>query len=325
MFNLLYVVDPHARATNPRNRKDDYKDTFFLKIREIFQIAWENECKAIICSGDLLDLFSVSDNFKNELVDLLDESPVEIWTTPGNHELNGYNLSTYESSSLKVIERMSKKLCVVFPGKPVFFTDPDVQISFTPYSGKMDIDGYGYDLETEEERSFPGIKVQVSHGMAIDHVPPFDRYSLLDDIKTSADLVLTGHDHTGYGRYVRYDNKTFCNPGSITRIKASTTEIERPICVSLIYCNDSGFSIEFVPLQTAKPGEEVLDRSIIEMEQKRDYAMEQFTTLIQAGSQKIALNVNQAIEEIAKKESYAPTVVKKVLEKIDLCRGRILL
>ena len=78
-------------------------------------------------------------------------------------------------------------------------------------------------------------------------------------------MVLCGHDHTGFGIYNRSDGKVFANIGSITRLSASEAEINRPIQVLLIDVKSPGvFGLERIPLQSAKPGEEVLDRSRIE-------------------------------------------------------------
>jgi exonuclease SbcD len=188
----------------------------------------------------------------------------------------------------------------------------------------MDINGYGYSPEIITEKR-DAIWVHVAHGMLLDHEPPFDRFTLIGDVRSDADLILTGHDHLGYGVVTRNDGKVFCNPGSITRISASISEIERPIQIAKITFNDNKkFEIELLRLESAKPGPEVLDRSVIETEQKREYAMEQFTALVKTTTgESISLNINQVIEQIAKKEHYAPDVVKMALDKIDLCRSMV--
>ncbi|MDJ1630995.1 hypothetical protein QNN00_14240 [Bacillus velezensis] len=118
----------------------------------------------------------------------------------------------------------------------------------------------------------------------LDHTPPFDRFTLIKDVETTADLVLTGHDHTGYGIYERADGKTFVNCGAICRLSASQTEITRKIEVLLIDIQNRKYDLELIPLQSAKPGEEILDRSAIEREQERQYAMEEFASLIQSNT-----------------------------------------
>ena len=131
-------------------------------------------------------------------------------------------------------------------------------------------------------------------------------------------MVLCGHDHTGFGIYNRSDGKVFANIGSITRLSASEAEINRPIQVLLIDVKSPGvFGLERIPLQSAKPGEEVLDRSRIEAEKKRAYAMEEFASLIQTETgEDVLVDINTIVESIAKTESINSDVVEIALTKI---------
>lgn len=157
--------------------------------------------------------------------------------------------------------------------------------------------------------------------MLLDHRPPFDRYSDLYKVDTTADIILTGHDHLGYGIYHRSaDDKLFVNPGSLLRMSASVNEMERQIRVALIKIDEiSGkYEAEFIPVSCAKSGEEVLDRSRIEEEKERQYAMDNFSALIQGHTgNKVLMDINQIIDQVAAEEKYSPEVVKTALQIID--------
>ena len=312
-MKFLYMADLHLRGNNPRSRTDDYKEAVKAKLREVFEIAERNACKAILCSGDIWDRPEVSIGVLIEFMQLFRECPVEFYTCVGNHDIHGYNLDTYDRTSLRLLTELVPKLRVVGENETVRY--PGVVITFAPYSGRMDREGYGYDTPYQG----PELKIHVAHGMLLDHTPPFDRFTLIQHVQTSADLILTGHEHIGYGIYHRADGKVFCNPGSLTRISASTGEMERTIQVALIEIQDEqAFDIKLIPLQSAKSGPEVLDRSKIEEDQKRQYAMEEFAALIQTGSgEKVLLNIDDIVETIARQEAVSPDVVKKTLEKIQ--------
>ncbi|MPM81104.1 hypothetical protein SDC9_128156 [bioreactor metagenome] len=250
------------------------------------------------------------------------ESPVPIYTTAGNHDIHGYNLDTYERTSLRLLELLVPKFRVInSPGYP--FLCDDVAVTFTPSTGQVDRDGYGY--SPAHRHSDTRFHIHIAHGMLLDHIPPFDRYTLIKDVQTTADLILTGHDHQGFGIYKRADGKLFCNPGSLTRLSASAGEMERPIQVALITIDSDIVDIQLIALQSAKAGSEVLDRSKIEAEQQRQYAMEEFAALIQTGNgDKVLLNINDIVEAIATKEAYDPAVVQKTLEKIQEQQANIL-
>ena len=337
MIKLLYTGDWHLRGTNPRNRLDDYKEAVKAKLRDVFDLARKWEVKAILAPGDIWDRPEVSIGVLLEYVEVLKESPVEIITTIGNHDIYGYNVETYYRSSLKLLEMLVPQFTVIAdPLQRRQFVDDlgnSVILSATPYSAKMDINGFGYDPggHTEHRPEYGPRKAQdgayrihIAHGMLLDHRPPFDRYTLIQDAYTTADLVLTGHDHLGYGMYKRQDGVVFCNPGALTRLAASISEMERTVQVALISVDGREATINLVPLKTAKPGAEILDRSKIEAEKERAYAMDQFSALIQSKTgEAVLLDVNQIVEEIAKLEGAAPHVIKAALELIDQQREKV--
>lgn len=316
-MKLLFTGDLHFRGTSPRNRKDDYLTAAKAKMREVYKIAVEHNAKAIITPGDVFDRPEVSISVLLDVVNLLKESPVPIYTTIGNHDVFSYNLDTYERTSLHLLEMLVPQLKVYSENQMAIIgtNDADVAITFEPYSNKIDREGYGYSPYDKEANT---VAIHVAHGLLLNHVPPFDRFTLVQEVKTDADIVLTGHCHTGYGIHKRSDGKVFCNPGALMRLAASQTEIERPIQVALIDIRSKeDFDITLVPLQCAKSGEEVLDRSKIEENAARAYAMEEFAALIQTNtSEKVMLNIPDIIEQIAKMENFDPQVIQEALKKI---------
>ncbi len=332
-MKLIFTGDWHLRGTNPRNRIGSYVDAAKEKIREVFAIAVDIGAKAILVPGDIFDAPQVADSVKSMYADLLSESPVPIYTTPGNHDLSGYNIDTYENGSLKILSRMVPGLGVVIrPNDGKLFTEYGdmgeellVHVTFTPYSGKVDREGYGYtpDYLGAFSSFTEPFRIHVAHAMALDHIPPFDRYTLLQDIKTEADLVLTGHDHTGYGVYRRADGKVFCNPGALMRSSASMSELERPIQVAVIDIRTKDdFDVTLIPIRSARVGSEVLDRSGIEADKARSYAMESFAALIKTNTgAKVLLDIPTIIETIASQEGIDAEVIATALKKIEEARA----
>jgi exonuclease SbcD len=204
-------------------------------------------------------------------------------------------------------------------GTQAIGADQDIWVSFQPYTNAVDINNFGYSYSLPEKAS---LHIHIAHGMLMDHIPPFDRYSLVQNIETNADIVLTGHCHTGYGVYKRKDGKIFCNPGSLLRSSASAGELERPIQVAVIDTQTK--DIQLVPLKCAKPGNDVLDRSKIEADERREYAMSEFAALIQTGTgEKALLDIDNIVETIAKQDKLPAEVVKKTLEKISEMKGLV--
>jgi len=327
---FIYTGDWHLRGTNPRNRVGSYVDAAKEKLREVFGIAEQVGAVAIVCGGDIFDSHQVADSVKDMYADLLSESPVPIYTTAGNHDLSGYNLDTYKNGSLSILERMVPGLHVKLrpdDAEIIIPNDgaPPIYLTFTPYSGKVDREGYGYSPENLKSlEGYPEpFRLHTSHAMALDHIPPFDRFTLLTDIQTEADLLLTGHCHTGYGVFNRADGKVFCNPGSLLRSSASMSELERPIQVAVIDVRaKNDFDITLVRLKCAKVGTEVLDRTGIEADAARSYAMDTFAALIKTNTgAKVLLDITAIVETIAAQEEIDQEVVDVALKKIAEARA----
>lgn len=319
---LLYTGDWHLRGNNPRNRIDNYVDAADRKLYELFQLATDFNVEAILMPGDLWDRPEVAISILLHYASILSKSPVPIIVTIGNHDIYGYNISSYERTSLKLLEILVPQLEVLYQPDEYRKLGSRVYLTATPYSSRIDIDGYGY---SPEEGLLPrdaaqGLVIHMAHGMLLDHIPPFDRYTTIQGVKTTADLVLSGHDHKGFGVYKRPDGVTFCNPGAMLRISASVSEIERTVQVALITADTVArkVDVKLVPLQQAAPGDQVLDRSKVEESKQRQYAMENFSALIQSHTGgKVLLDVNQIVDTIAAQEGYAPEVVRTALAIID--------
>lgn len=315
-MKLLYFGDIHIRGKNPRNRTDDYKEALKAKLSEIWNLAKYYGVKAVICPGDVFDRPEVTNSVLLEFAEVFKECPVPIYTTPGNHDVYSYNLDTYGRTSLRILELIVPQLHVITDASQNITIGKEVALSFQPYDQNIDRNGYGYSPGKPLDGYF---KIHTAHGMLLDHDPKvFDRYTYVGDVKTEADLVLCGHDHLGFGFYERKDGKKFLNCGAICRLSASEAEIERKVQVALItITNNQLEDLQLIDLRSAKPGNEVLDRSQIEADQKRQYAMEEFAALIQTeDGTKAIVDLNAIVESIADKEGYAPEVVRIALDKI---------
>lgn len=321
MINKFLVVgDWHLRGNNPRNRTDDYPAVAKEKLREVFKIAVDQKVTAILQPGDIFDRPEVSIAVLLEYAEVLRESPVDIICTIGNHDIYGYNLDSYYRTSLRLLEMLVPQLKVMKSEDVVHF--PGVSITATPYSSLMDVDGYGYGPDIPVTKG--EINIHIAHGMLLDHKPPFDRYSDLYKVPTTAQIVISGHDHLGYGIYERKaDDVLFINPGSLLRISASVNEMERKPRVAILSVDSLGrkWEADFINLECARPGEEVLDRSAIEENKERQYAMEAFSTLIQGHTGgKVLMDINQIIDQVAQEEKFAPKVVQTALQILDVQR-----
>jgi len=312
-MKFLMIGDIHIRGTSPRNRTDNYVEACKAKLRECWEIAKEHNVTAILQPGDVFHSPEVSIGTLLEFVTIFQECPVPIYCTVGNHDVFSYNLETYGRTSLQLLQMLLNGKLNVFAVNVRDTIFGDVWLAAQPYTSQVDVNGWGYSTQV----GFVGnckANIQMTHGMLLDHNLPYEaKFTNLYEVETNANIILTGHDHTGYGAIKRSDGKLFVNPGALMRLSASTTELERPIQVAII--DTDTLTATLIPLKCAKPGPEVLDRTKIEENNARQYAMEEFSALIQTGDgQKVLLNIPDIIERIGKQEKLPANVIKKAIE-----------
>jgi len=80
--------DWHLRSTNPRNRVDDFFRTQLSKVIEVFKVAREHDCKAILQPGDLWDSYNPSRLLMAVYMKLLlDNKNIPVLTVLGQHDM----------------------------------------------------------------------------------------------------------------------------------------------------------------------------------------------------------------------------------------------
>ena len=101
-MKLIAISDIHTRATAPINRKDDYVEAQFRKLRQVIDYA--NEIGApILSAGDLLDKPTIPYWLFNRLVKELRNLNREFYVIPGNHCLKGHTLDALNEGALQTL------------------------------------------------------------------------------------------------------------------------------------------------------------------------------------------------------------------------------
>ena len=96
------------------------------------------------------------------------------------------------------------------------------------------------------------------------HLDVYKRQTLISEVKTSAQVIISGHEHTGFGIVKRERGGVlFINPGALCRLSAHVAEIERPVQVALLTVKDGQATAELIPLKSARPAHEILSLSLI--------------------------------------------------------------
>ncbi|GEA17775.1 metallophosphoesterase [Moorella sp. E306M] len=329
---LVICGDLHYRGSNPRGRLDNFQEALDAKLREVFHVARDKEATAIIIPGDIFDSFNTSWSVVADLASLLTEQPCPVLTVMGNHDIAGGNQETVRRTPYGLLARLG--LIRDLQMEPYEFS-PEYNLIIT-------ITGHGYNTETDVDMGqftpppddYPEIrfKIHVVHSMLLEKPPGFDmRHTLVRNVKTTADVIISGHYHLGFPEHPamcvdRDDGVMFINPGALCRLAATPAEMDRPIGVVLAEIFNTGIedkpgmTCQFIPLQSARPGYEVLSRDHLEAEQEREERINRFLGLLAAEGEAKFLEIQEIIDDIAKREELPAAVVKEALNRIGRAR-----
>lgn len=323
----MVVGDIHYRGSNPRSRIDDYPAAIRAKIEEVNEIAEEIQADGVLCPGDLCDSPNLSFGVVGDLHDSLRSN---WYIVPGNHDEYGANLDSLIRTPFGLLARLNSfKSLGITPGffRNCISRDKGLTavISGSGYCADMDIDPSLYQPPSISNLSLESghfVRIHLVHGMAVDHpMPDMVRHIRITEVQTDADVVITGHDHTGYG--LRRIGKTlWINPGALCRVSASVTEMERPVQVAILTVHDNGnCEAELITLKSAKPGQEVLSREHLEQQAVREQKTAEFLALLNGTEG--TLDPAGLVDLITKQDKIPETVRNEALKRLGLAKQQL--
>ena len=324
MSKFIFFTDPHLRGNNPLSRKDNYPETALNKISWVVDYANSLDA-AILCGGDWMQRPDTAPHVIAQLQRVLAKANNPVFTVLGNHDIYGYNPGTFFRTPLHILEAAHtiQRLSM----EPILYRDA----SLTGIDAHYDLDHDGRTLDYTEVPDSNLVKIHIVHGFLAEHEWPQVPHTLLDNIdNTNADIILTGHEHSGYGISKRPGNKIFCNPGSLLRVTASVGDVNQKVKVAEITIeNDEGsvrgksFNVKLVPLPTslARPAEEVIDQERLLLEKQAEKEIRSFSDNL--GSFNLAPGRSPLVmlQEFAIQEQLEPQIVNEAkirLEKAEL-------
>lgn len=328
-MKFLGFGDMHERPDVPLNRKDkeEFRDNIRLKKDEIREIGKREGVSAYLQAGDFLNsakydyevlskIISEWTPFNiNKIMSMLSSgsfSPEEISKeignvipmigVAGNHELFGNSISSLPKTSINFLSEVGM-LQFATKDNPIFFTTEDglkIAITGTHYHINMDKEEFVDDYIVEEKLG--DYHIHIVHGYLTNKsFGDLFRHTTVDQIasRTKADLTFAGHDHIGFG-LTEVDGKYFINPGSPVRSKCDIKEMKRRPKVFIVdITREHGLNVKTVYLKSAKKGEDVLDRTIIEKEQEKQAKIQEIKSTVQKAQIKKGVDITEIIENIS--------------------------
>lgn len=317
-MKILVLNDTHIRGTTPQNRVDDFSAALKGKLLEIKEIVKQKEVDFILHGGDLFDRPDTAPSVVSDFIQILRDFEVPIYIVAGNHDLYGHNPTTLPRTMLGLLDA-SGIVEVLNLGKERIIESGGIRL-------QLQGSPYFYDLDSSDEpdkyllkkRTDVDYAVNLVHGFLLPQPLGIDiDYTLIDDIQaTEADITITGHYHTGFGIEEMADRQYCLNPGSIVRVGAYPSELNRIPQVAVIELASEGIDIRLHQLDTAKSGEEVLDRSQIELNEYRNQKLADFTQSIKGAGEFNFLEVKEILDELADNKDLKMEVKKEARDRI---------
>lgn len=321
MDKIIITGDWHFKGVNPKARLDNFQQSLTRKIYEVYDLARQYDAEAIIVPGDITDSPNTAWGTIAELGYILQQAPCKVLAIHGNHDIWAGNAGSKHRTPFGMLA----KLGLIYDLNEEHFGTDECFVTGQGFTVDTDtVNGsWQYDLpEYTKSMTLDGrISVNVVHSMLLKNPPGFDmRHTLIKEVKTSADVIIAGHEHLGFGIIHREDGVLFINPGALCRLSAHPGEIERQVQVALLTINDGQAKAELIPLKSALPGHEVLSREHLEQEAEREERLDKFLSLLAQEGESRFLEVRDIVEDIATREQLSSKVKADALERIAKAR-----
>ena len=243
-MKFLLTGDWHLREDTPTCRVDDFQQTQWAKLNEVWTIAEEYSCTAILLAGDVTDRPRPSIALLYRIISELRKAPCDIYSIAGNHDLPGHALSALPQSAYGILAHLGLLRHI---GTPVRFEaqiGTDVLVSGT---------SWGVPCADSHHTAYPGWrKIAVIHEMVLARPGGYIEGAAAAQKATDLggfDFVLAGHNHTPFYFPKRKGRAGILSPGPLTRQNAA--EIDRTPSVYVL--DTETMELTTVPL-TVVPG-----------------------------------------------------------------------
>lgn len=283
---ILFFTDTHAKTKTPTRRSGNFERDVVEKFAWICMTAQRERADMIVHGGDLFDGPHPSYRLAANIMRLIAATGIPWYQVLGNHDILGHNPETYKTGVFSFFEQL-----------------PNFEILNRIDVEGWTLKGVHYRHGIEEKPGRWGVPnertIQFAHAMIVPSQVPFI-HVLPQKVPTKARIVFCGHYHDPWGNAVvreQMSNNTkkqfsegltnalsgsrkaafqidpavlnkvtlFLNPGSMSRIAALAHNLRRTPRALLLHLldDDNGVALESVPIQVARPPEEVFSEEEI--------------------------------------------------------------
>lgn len=323
-MKILHITDSHGTVKGPESRKDIYYITFLRKLYELGYVVKKEKIDMVIHTGDLFHTARVSDKFAGQVSEMIKSWQVPVYVVPGNHDIEGYTTDTIDQTKLGLLSKAGV-IQLLDRDNPITITanqdgeEYTVAISGQEYYAHID-EGNMQDFEMQQDEA--DFNILAIHGYIADTPQhPNIKCTMVGDIVTDADVILTGHYHRQF-EWNGPDVDIY-NPGSMMRVEQTDyNKTHMPqygiLDIHLVPSGAVGYNYTFHEFKIAQPSTTVFDYNSKYKAKAASITLEGFKTSIantmNQMSTSAVTNIIDIINNICANTNVDATTQKKVLD-----------
>lgn len=271
-MRLIQINDPHVCDRPPAWRTDTYLDDVFIKL----EWSLAQPCDAVLIPGDLFHNPAptrVSHFLVQRWLRLLDRGTSPVLVVAGNHDL-----SAGRSDSI-----LRQPLGVVCTHPRVMLLDG----SGYDFPDSTRLQGWGWGADVHDIRNGCAVRgadiVMLHAPLSPAQLPYGERMDPLE-LSGCAPIVVYGHMHGPLEPY-RAGETLFVNPGALARGALTPEDVDRTPQIAVIDITAGTLrSVEYVPVEVARPGSTVFRIEAATTRRSDDEAVARFVEVLGSAS-----------------------------------------
>jgi DNA repair exonuclease SbcCD nuclease subunit len=324
-ISFIYRTDVHVidEDKKPASWKGDYAGEIWSNLSQVGDMARQHGARAVLDGGDYFHAKSPLRNphaLVNKTARLHKGYPCPVFCVEGNHDITNNDLFSLERQPLGVLYATG----VFGHLRDEVFEDKGLRVRVVgvPYSPARKLN------ELLDIQKKPGDThlIAVVHALAGEAPPPSvedffgEPVFRYDQLVTAngPDVWMFGHWHKDQG-IVTVKNRTFVNPGAISRGSLVRENLERTPKATLIEIDDNGVRATGLPLQVAD-ARDVFNIEVKERQDREDVEIERFVQRLYAET---TTDPSASIEEALASMEFAADIQKLAREYIELARAGV--
>ena len=322
-MKILHITDSHGTVKSPEGRRDIYYISFLKKLYEIGYVCKRVEINMIIHTGDLFHTARVSNKFAGQVSELIKATGVPFYVVPGNHDIEGYTTDTIDQTMLGLLAKAGV-VTLLDREHPIQITDNcngeeySVAVSGQEYYAHIDEGNY-QDFEMQQDGA--DLNILAIHGYIADTPQhPDIKHTMVQDIYTDADIILTGHYHRQF-EWTDGQNLDIYNPGSMMRVEQTEYNKTHIPCYGIldIGLNENGaitWDYNFHQFRVAQPSTVVFDYESKYKQKQASITLDGFKTSLANTMSSVnqTSNIVQIIQDICSKDAEFSSLEKEALD-----------